>query len=162
MKCAVYRHYDAAGALLYVGCSLNPLVRSGAHRAQAPWIDRVSWIRIDWLDSKEAALAEEERLIRDLNPPHNSRNKHSWAPWEDSGRQKTTRKNGPKKFDEIFDIFGGIIGVSSSLSVPYQTAAGWYRRASIPAKYDLKIIEAARSKGRSLTLTDLTEARGVA
>lgn len=159
MKCAVYRHYDAVGALLYVGCSLNPMVRSGAHKRQAPWIDQVAWIRIDWFDTQELAQVEEARLINDLSPPHNTRNRNTWAPWQEPSGPKSTRKPASKQFEDLFSIFGGIAGVARAVDVPYQTAAGWYRRASIPAKYDLKIIEAARPLGHHLTLADLTAAR---
>ncbi|ETX26549.1 hypothetical protein RISW2_22860 [Roseivivax isoporae LMG 25204] len=52
--------------------------------------------------------------------------------------------------------------MSRDLGENYQTVAAWKRRGNIPAKYDLKVIAAAKSRGRKLSLEDLAHARAAA
>lgn len=59
MKTALYRHFDTAGALLYVGISLSAVQRLAQHRHTAHWFDRIARIEIEWHDSREEALAAE-------------------------------------------------------------------------------------------------------
>ena len=76
MKTALYRHYDADGALLYVGATTDPDRRAGQHRRYSGWSDRIASTHVQWFDSREAALAAEARAIASENPAHNGgRNK---------------------------------------------------------------------------------------
>lgn len=49
--------------------------------------------------------------------------------------------------------------LADDLGVPYTTAAAWRQRESIPAKYDLDLIAAAKRRGHKLTLEQLASAR---
>jgi predicted GIY-YIG superfamily endonuclease len=70
MTAAVYRHYDAAGCLLYVGMSADPMSRSKAHRSASGWFTEVRRIEIDWFESKSAAIAAEREMTARLQPLH--------------------------------------------------------------------------------------------
>jgi len=70
MKTALYRHYDADGALLYVGIALSPLARLAQHRASA-WVHEIARVEIDWHETREAALEAERQAIIEKNPKHN-------------------------------------------------------------------------------------------
>lgn len=68
---AVYRMYDAQGILLYVGQSIQPWVRPMQKLGEADWPLKIASMTVQWLPNRDEALAEEERLIRDLCPPYN-------------------------------------------------------------------------------------------
>jgi hypothetical protein len=68
---AVYRHVNAAGETIYIGCSINPMARFGMHRGKSPWATQVVSIAIEWFPSQDAALAEERRLIATEKPIYN-------------------------------------------------------------------------------------------
>jgi hypothetical protein len=70
-KGAVYRHINAAGETLYIGCSINPMARFMTHRSQSSWATEVVRIDVIWFATHAEALAEELRLIRAEDPPHN-------------------------------------------------------------------------------------------
>ncbi len=46
MKVALYRHFDAAGKLLYVGVSLDTIRRTAQHAHGAQWFHEISSIEI--------------------------------------------------------------------------------------------------------------------
>jgi hypothetical protein len=71
MPAAVYRHINAAGETIYIGCSINPMARFSMHRGKSPWATQVVNIAIDWFPSQDAALAEERRLIAAEKPIYN-------------------------------------------------------------------------------------------
>lgn len=68
---SVYRLYDGADQLLYVGCSNNPAKRLRAHARTSPWWPNVA--RIVVVEYPARALAEQaERTAIDLEKPlHN-------------------------------------------------------------------------------------------
>ena len=68
---AVYRHYDAAGVLLYVGCSGNVIFRTATHATTAVWFQEIVRIDVQWFDSAEEACEAELVAIQTENPVHN-------------------------------------------------------------------------------------------
>jgi hypothetical protein len=68
MKTALYRHFDAAGALLYVGISLNSIQRTSQHRHGAKWFEQIARISIEWLPSRNDALTAETIAIAREGP----------------------------------------------------------------------------------------------
>lgn len=70
-RTALYRHFDAAGGLLYVGISLDTIRRTQQHRSGAHWFGRIARIQIDWHDSRSAALAAEAIAIASEGPAFN-------------------------------------------------------------------------------------------
>lgn len=68
---AVYRIYDTAGRLLYVGISTNPEGRLAQHRCRQPWGRDVAAVEVAWFADREAAKSAEAHAIRDENPLYN-------------------------------------------------------------------------------------------
>lgn len=83
-KCAVYRHLNAAGETLYIGCSANPIQRLAGHASKSPWARQVVRVDIEWFSSQEEALRVEERLIREECPPHNRAMTPHRSKWAES------------------------------------------------------------------------------
>jgi hypothetical protein len=59
----------------------------------------------------------------------------------------------------IFDIWPTLSDLAADLGRPYPTVAAWKQRGSIPARYDLKLVQAAEKRGRTLSFEDLALAR---
>lgn len=67
----LYRHFDAAGNLLYVGISLNTVARLSQHKRNARWYEQIVRIDIERFRSRTEALAAEDRAIEVEKPLHN-------------------------------------------------------------------------------------------
>lgn len=68
---AVYRFYDAAGLLLYVGVTDEPKVRWKRHAETADWWPLATRRTTAWHDDRRDALAEEAAALLHENPIHN-------------------------------------------------------------------------------------------
>lgn len=74
----IYRHYDATGRLLYVGCTSNPDKRPYV-RAGRSWMGDSAKVVVDGPYEWVEALEIEECSIRSGNPLHNKRQANgSW------------------------------------------------------------------------------------
>ena len=71
MRTALYRHFDAAGQLLYVGISLSAVGRLAQHKLTAHWFAQLARIEVEWLSSRNEALKAERAAIAAENPAHN-------------------------------------------------------------------------------------------
>jgi len=71
MKCAVYRCYDAEGALLYIGASNKPKDRLKAHKAKTDWGKSIASHDEEWFSSREKAIEKEASAIKAERPPFN-------------------------------------------------------------------------------------------
>lgn len=71
MRTALYRHFDAEGALLYVGISLSAVQRLSQHKSGSKWFEQIRRVTIEWHDSREKALRAEATAISQENPRHN-------------------------------------------------------------------------------------------
>jgi len=69
----LYRHFNAAGELLYVGISLNPFARLNGHAHMSHWSDDIVRIEIERHPSRDAAEAAERAAIAAEKPRHNFR-----------------------------------------------------------------------------------------
>lgn len=69
---ALYRLYDSAGNLLYVGITCNPSRRFTQHKAQKPWWPDVARKHIEWMESRGAAAQAEENAIYHEAPRWNT------------------------------------------------------------------------------------------
>ena len=67
---AVYRLYDEAGTLLYIGSAYDPAKRSRAHRDK-PWWPLVVRREDEWHPTREAAYIAETEAIEEGTPPGN-------------------------------------------------------------------------------------------
>lgn len=61
--------------------------------------------------------------------------------------------------ERITSIWPQLSDLAADLQKPYTTVQSWVQRRSIPARYDLKLIEAAKKRGAVLTLQQLAEMR---
>ena len=68
---ALYRFFDDAGTLLYVGISNSWTRRFESHLNDKPWIKDVSQTTISWFDKRYKAIAAERTAIRWENPKYN-------------------------------------------------------------------------------------------
>jgi predicted GIY-YIG superfamily endonuclease len=69
MTC-VYRIYDSAGGLLYIGVSASAIGRMAGHVTK-PWADQIARIEVEHYEHKAAALRAEREAIRAEQPMHN-------------------------------------------------------------------------------------------
>jgi hypothetical protein len=67
----LYRHFDADGALLYVGISLSAIARLKDHGGSSVWASQIASMTTEWHPSRETALAAEAKAIIDEGPRHN-------------------------------------------------------------------------------------------
>lgn len=70
-RTALYRHFDMAGDLLYIGISLNAIARLAQHRQTSPWFESIARIEVEWFDSRQAAFDAERHAIQTESPAHN-------------------------------------------------------------------------------------------
>jgi predicted GIY-YIG superfamily endonuclease len=68
---ALYRFYDGAGALLYVGISRNPAARWAQHATEKTWWPRVARKTVEMYGSRREAEIAEGKAIRSESPLHN-------------------------------------------------------------------------------------------
>ncbi len=68
---ALYRHFNADGALLYVGISASLLARQASHMLRSHWSRHIATITIERFQTREAALEAEAAAIVAEKPRHN-------------------------------------------------------------------------------------------
>lgn len=67
----LYRIYDGAGQLLYIGISHTALYRLETHFADKPWAGEVRRVEVEWHETREAASAAEVAAIKAEHPRYN-------------------------------------------------------------------------------------------
>lgn len=68
---AVYRIYNTAGDLIYVGMSYDPDVRVRVQRREKVWGHEISRHEVDWHPNRAASQRAEEQLIKERQPRYN-------------------------------------------------------------------------------------------
>jgi prevent-host-death family protein len=68
---ALYRLFDAAGRLLYVGIACDPEQRFKSHASTAPWWPLVERKEIEWRPNRSAAELDETHAIKAEGPLYN-------------------------------------------------------------------------------------------
>jgi predicted GIY-YIG superfamily endonuclease len=71
MKTQLYRHFDSAGVLLYVGISLSTFARLRQHKDHSRWFEKVATVSIENFDTREKAMAAERKAIKTESPQFN-------------------------------------------------------------------------------------------
>jgi hypothetical protein len=93
-RTALYRYFDASGALLYVGISNDPDFRAKAHLYESrpgDWPKRAVRRTDEWHESRADALTAEEQAIRAEQPLFNEKHNYDDAPFDpDSWPEVTT------------------------------------------------------------------------
>ncbi|MFE9391643.1 GIY-YIG nuclease family protein [Streptomyces sp. NPDC006784] len=68
---ALYRLFDRAGRLLYVGVAFDPAARWQSHARDKAWWDDVVERRIEWHPTRTEALTAEVQAIKHESPAYN-------------------------------------------------------------------------------------------
>jgi predicted GIY-YIG superfamily endonuclease len=68
---ALYRLYDSADVLLYVGISRYPSERFKEHAGDKAWWHHVTRHEIVWLDSRDEAVRAEAKAVTEERPLYN-------------------------------------------------------------------------------------------
>ena len=68
---AVYRFFDAADALLYIGVTASPQTRFTQHAATKPWWPQVARKTVEWHGKRQDAEDAESIAIDTEHPAHN-------------------------------------------------------------------------------------------
>lgn len=68
---SVYRYYDCAGALIYVGITATGIRRNRQHNLDKEWWQWVSSQHVQHFPNREAAHEHERSLIQSYRPPFN-------------------------------------------------------------------------------------------
>lgn len=69
----VYRLYDKAGKLLYVGCTSDITTRLVTHRREREWGRRIHRAETESYNTKREALKREGQLVTEMKPEYNIR-----------------------------------------------------------------------------------------
>ena len=131
---ALYRLYDLAGALLYIGVSDKPLVRWTQHAAEKPWWPEVSKLTLAWYDTRELALAAELCAIGAERPRHNS------PRWNLSNTPGPTPRQAFRLDPDLIEEFKAAVGRAEpgqDMSTEVRKFIAWYVRrpgAKLPAR----------------------------
>jgi excisionase family DNA binding protein len=67
----LYRHFDKANILLYVGVSLSALNRLAQHRVVSEWFGQIHRVEIERFSTRREALEAERNAISGEKPLHN-------------------------------------------------------------------------------------------
>ena len=81
----LYRFYDTAGALLYIGITANPPARFRAHSKEKDWWRTVTTIRVESHPDRVSVLAAERAAIVQERPRHNVMHNGTGASSVDKG-----------------------------------------------------------------------------
>lgn len=100
-RTALYRHFDSAGSLLYVGISNDALRRLCQHKERSHWQPQIARVEVEWLPDREAALKAEADAIVSENPAWNiaGRNEPSRPPKSQS-QDRLEATPGPSPWPE--------------------------------------------------------------
>jgi hypothetical protein len=134
-RTALYRLYDAAGRLLYVGVSHKPDVRWGQHSEEKEWWPQVDRRAIEWHDSRGSAERAELLAIADERPAYNVVGTPLVTVSSTHGRTPVR----PIRVDaELWDDFGKAATASDTdRSAALRAFMAWYARrpgAKLPAR----------------------------
>ena len=70
-RTALYRHFAVDSRLLYVGISLSPIYRLAQHCDGSQWFEQIAAVKVEWFDTREAALDAEKKAIQSEQPEYN-------------------------------------------------------------------------------------------
>jgi prevent-host-death family protein len=137
MSTAVYRHFNAAGRLLYIGMTDEPLRRNEQHAFDKPWWSEVATTELAWYPTREAAAEAEIAAIKAEDPLHNRLHSPFYQRPVDPGTPLTElRKNGREIVNHVY--YSG--------AVVYITASGKRAAALVPV-HVAEAYEAQRRAG---------------
>lgn len=138
-RCALYRHFDADGGLLYVGMSTNPTHRMSNHRTTAHWAERIARMDVEWYDTRPLATEAERIAITNELPMFN--------------RMHTRDDRNPVA--AILSQWPARQSIADDLGIELIVVHRWVQRGSIPPKYWLGLLQSAARREIPVTADDL-------
>lgn len=148
VACALYRHFDADGQLLYVGITSDLQSRTSHHKATSAWFDKVARTTTVCFDTREAALAAEAAAITKEKPLHNR--DHAYR--GEVGTVAEIISRWPTRRDLHADC------KAVKPDVDLYAIHRWYQRGSINAHFWRAMLDGAKARGISLTADELIDA----
>ena len=129
MTCALYRHYQADGALLYVGVTNSPERRAAQHQKSSVWFAAVKHTTIEWFNERSVALIAEKAAIAAERPVHNL---HSAG-----------KTNGAAAFIDA----AGKDDLAESLGVTFAAVRNAHWRDRLPSSWAMIVAQACLDRG---------------
>lgn len=131
MKTALYRHFNADGALLYVGISSNPLKRLDAHVKGSSWVQEIETVSLLWFDSREEASDAEREAISSEGPLHNIQ----------------CARGGDTPVAELISCWPTRLDLAQAIGGNVESVHKWAKTGRIPSRWHMKVILAAKERG---------------
>ena len=105
-KCSLYRHFSAAGDLLYVGISLSALVRLGQHERHSGWFGSIATVKVEHFDTRAEALAAERAAVANENPKFNKNLRRSQGPsrFEEEETERAVEKSKQRLVQRLVSV----------------------------------------------------------
>ena len=131
-RTALYRCFDATGALVYIGVSDKPEDRLKQHAANSPWHRYVAVTAEEWCDSRDDAFVKERQAIAAEKPLFN------------------VQSNGPKAASDIRSLINHWPRRSefaAAVGVPVASVHKWADTGRIPTRFMGATVDAAQEKG---------------
>ena len=135
---ALYRHFDASGALLYVGITGDLAARTTWHSKNSAWFPDVRDTTISWIADRSDALVLEAAAIRIERPMHNK--VHNVA----------VTNEGPISG---FISAVGVKALASDTDLSVSAITNWPLRGFIPAKWALLVAHHCERIGLTVPLS---------
>lgn len=150
---ALYRHFNADGALLYAGIAVDHLRRLKQHEYSAEWHTEITRIDLEWFSTREEALAAEKQAVKNERPLFNIRlqeenRRGRWAVGHAfSGKAdglyfstvdvkaalREWQENFPAEKFEIFAVQEGMCIANSGRLDPFEFS--WLEHKAAPSKW---------------------------
>jgi DNA-binding transcriptional regulator YiaG len=138
MSHQLYRHFDDAGTLLYVGIGLCSIGRLSQHRRSAHWFRRITRVEIQHFADEQSAMAAEAAAIRDERPLFNKRGlaepKKSRTPQPALRRYLSEREITQESFARQLNVTQTLISqwLNGSIAITAERAEQLERATGIP------------------------------
>lgn len=99
----VYRHFDTAGRLIYVGCTNSIKQRTDQHRKSSWWFPQVARTRVLLFPNRDYALWKEREAIGAENPRWNlkGRVRDDWTAEDYADLLYAMRQNGASEKRQV-------------------------------------------------------------
>lgn len=78
MKGVLYRHYDSAGRLLYIGQTVSAFGRMMAHVHGSAWAEQIAKITLEHFQCRGEARCAEAEAIEAEKPLYNKQHTYTW------------------------------------------------------------------------------------
>lgn len=122
MATNLYRHFDSAGRLLYVGIAKNALARLSGHKVTASWFSEIASVTVEHFSRRRDAERAERKAIREEGPLFNTVRYPRKKPARRRPAPRSAQRSEPDRYRPQFGPGGD-----------YAVIAGHYARLITPA-----------------------------